>query len=37
MPKRVEESYDKFSHGEGSHAEVYAANQALLRAYNECQ
>ncbi|MBE0344206.1 hypothetical protein E4V51_30710, partial [Paenibacillus sp. 28ISP30-2] len=30
MPKDVYESYSQFTHGAGSHAEVYAANKALL-------
>lgn len=30
MPKDVHDSYSMFTHGAGSHAEVYAANKALL-------
>ncbi|WP_228469524.1 YwqJ-related putative deaminase [Paenibacillus sp. JNUCC31] len=30
MPKDVYDSYSQFTHGSGSHAEVYAANEALL-------
>ncbi len=30
MPKDVYDSYSQFTHGAGSHAEVYAANKALL-------
>ncbi|ANY70478.1 hypothetical protein BBD42_01080 [Paenibacillus sp. BIHB 4019] len=30
MPDDVHESYKLFTHGSGSHAEVYAANKALL-------
>lgn len=30
MPEEVYDSYSQFTHGAGSHAEVYAANKALL-------
>lgn len=30
MPKDVYDSYSQFTHGAGSHAEVYAVNKALL-------